>query len=109
MKFPSIFRQPRYQRFHIEPRYYDPIKEDLKQREERIKKELEQGNNGTYAENISEAFSKRRGSNYGTALTQVLFIILFLAVFFGYIYYGNGAFYGLILLLPIYILIKRKR
>ena len=41
MKFPSIFRTASPSRFDIKPRYYDPVKEELDQRESRIKKQLE--------------------------------------------------------------------
>ena len=33
MKFPSLIKIPRHQRFHLKPRYYDPIKEDVENRE----------------------------------------------------------------------------
>ena len=36
MKFPSLSRIPKNKRFNFEPRYYDPIKEDIQNRTERI-------------------------------------------------------------------------
>ena len=29
MKLPGLMSKAKYQRFHIEPRYYDPVKEDI--------------------------------------------------------------------------------
>src|SRR5687768_4212477 len=46
MKFPQIFtRIPNYKKFGYTPRHYDPLEEERKERELRIKKELmaEQG------------------------------------------------------------------
>ena len=40
MRFLSILRIAKHQRFHIEPRYYDEVKEDIEQRTSRIKHEL---------------------------------------------------------------------
>ncbi|MFV0376846.1 MAG: hypothetical protein ACK5JD_06030 [Mangrovibacterium sp.] len=36
----KFFHTPRAKRFNITTRYYDPAKEEMKEREERIKKEL---------------------------------------------------------------------
>lgn len=42
MKLPSFFKVPKYKSFNISPRYYDPVKEEQKKREERIRAELRQ-------------------------------------------------------------------
>ena len=36
----SFFRTPPHNSFHYQPRYWDPEKEDVKQREELIKREM---------------------------------------------------------------------
>ncbi len=41
MKFLSLFtKAPQHQRFNYNPRFYDPQKEEMKEREERIKLEV---------------------------------------------------------------------
>lgn len=39
--FPFLSKVPKYKRFNIEPRHYDPAKEELDQRKERIRREVE--------------------------------------------------------------------
>ena len=60
MRFPSLFRTPRHQKFHIEPRYYDPIKEEIAERTERIRKEMDGEYKGGSAGRISFKRKKPR-------------------------------------------------
>lgn len=39
MKLPSLVKIPKYKRFEFRPRYYDPVKEELEERVEKIKRE----------------------------------------------------------------------
>ena len=59
MKIPSLSRMPKYKRFNFEPRYYDPIKEDIQNRTERIKGELKITSASTHREHLKSAFSRR--------------------------------------------------
>jgi hypothetical protein len=41
MKLPTLFtKTPNYKRFAYTPRHYDPLEEERKEREERIRREL---------------------------------------------------------------------
>mgnify|MGYP005999274857 CR=1 FL=1 len=118
MKIPSIIRIPRHQRFHIEPRYYDPVKEEIEQRTSRIKKELEI----EHAENelneqddagyrIARAFSGRivrRERNTSGIFQFLLMIVLFMS-FIGYLYLGNVALYFLGLFMILFVYMKFRK
>ncbi len=109
MKLPSLFKTPRPQQFHIAPRYYDPIKEDIKERTERIKAELNLENNSDYRSNISGAFNRRAKQNRQATVLQMVLITVFLIIGFGYIYYGNDIFYFILLMVPIYFYFRIKK
>lgn len=109
MKVPSIFRLPRYQRFEVKPRYYDPIKEDLDNRSSRIKKEIELARQGKQVESIRDAFKARGASNRSADMFQILMIIIISVSIGGYIFYGASVYFALLLLLPLYIILRRKR
>ena len=115
MKLPSIFRTPRHQRFHIEPRYYDPIKEEMEQRIARIKSEIRAGNGESlsdgYQGSLRGAFTSKRGvrgKKTHTTFLQTLIFVLLVGFFWAYYEFGNAAFYGFILLLPVYWIVRRK-
>ena len=55
MKLPSLTRLPKNRRFNFQPRYYDPIKEEIEERTSRIKKEIGDSSE-FYREHISAAF-----------------------------------------------------
>ena len=40
MKLPSFVRLPGHKKFNITPRYYDPIKEEIVERTEMIRREM---------------------------------------------------------------------
>lgn len=109
MKVPSIFRIPKYQRFEVQPRYYDPIKEDLDNRTSRIKQEMRLKKEGKNVESIRDAFQARKASNRSADLFQVLMIIIISVSIGGYIFYGASVYFALLLLLPLYIILRRKR
>ena len=106
MKLPSIFKTAAHQKFEIKPRYYDPIKEELKERTERIKKELKvddstlaDSSGKNYGYSIRGSFSTHKGINqrdssgFGASslIRTVLFFGMVMAVF-GYIYVGPEIF-----------------
>ena len=104
MKFPSIFKTSSPQRFGIQPRYYDPVKEEIEERTSRIKKELEEegllsGEDGHnpkgYGANIRGSFSNYRGIKQretslfsSTAMIRTLLFFGMITAAFGYIYIG---------------------
>jgi hypothetical protein len=109
MKLPLIFKTPRNKRFNFEPRYYDPIKEEIRERTEMIRRQLKSNDTEYIHSSISQAFAKRsREYNKGNAM-QFSFIIVFIAVIIGYLYFGNAALISFLVVLPVYILLKLKR
>lgn len=115
MKLPSLVRLPKYKRFNVEPRYYDPIKEDIEERTSRIKKELEADKNpnapSDYRDHLHQTFSKRETRERGTTMLQLVIVLILLVAFFGYIIYGNDALYfvlGASTLIYLYFRFNRK-
>lgn len=109
MKFPSLFRLPRHQRFEIQARYYDPIKEDIDKRTSRIRKELENERNGVAGQSIRDAYKSRGKANTSADLFQLLMIIIIGVSLGGYIMYGASVYFALFLLLPLYIFLRRRK
>jgi hypothetical protein len=109
MKFPSISRIPKHRKFNYEPRYYDPVKEDIKNRTERIRSEIDLEKNKTYRQNIREAFNQRDRDNKKTDFMQLLLITIMLGTFVGWLYYGNAALYAFLVLFPLYIFLRTRR
>ena len=109
MKIPSFIRLPKNKRFNFEPRYYDPIKEELEERTSRIKVELEGEEASTYRDSISSAFRRKQRREKQSNVMQLAFVILLVGVFFGYLYYGNEIFYSLFLIIPFYLWLKSRR
>lgn len=108
MKIPSISRIPKHQQFNYTPRFYDPIKEDIEQRKESIRKELDKSLSPNYQSSIHNAFRRRRVASNQSNIIQLLLIMLLLATFFGYIYYGNMVLYLSFALVPIYLIVRKK-
>lgn len=109
MKIPSIFRLPGHQRFEIQPRYYDPVKEDIEKRTNRIRQELKKERNGGKAESIRDAYKAKRGSNRSADLFQFLMIIIVGVSIGGYLMYGANVYFALFLLIPLYIFLRRRK
>lgn len=108
MKFPSLIRIPAHKQFHFEPRYYDPIKEDIARRTDRIKQELSGDKNNNYRANISYAFAHKNRQGNKTGLIQFSLIAAMFGAFFGYLYYGNIAIYTLLLVMGLYLLYRHR-
>jgi hypothetical protein len=125
MKFPSFFSKiPKHKRFNFTPRFYDEREHELKEREERIRKELESrkaAGEATedidpsmfgYRQRIAGSFrSSSRRSIHGRSSPSTILIRFVLFTFLAiwvivYLEYGNIAFYGLLLIFPIYFLIR---
>lgn len=108
MKLPSISKIPKYQKFNYTPRYYDPIKEDLEQRTAMIRRDLEANVTSGRQSPLRNAFRRRSVERNKSNITQLFLIILLLGTFFGYIYYGNEVIYLFIVVIPIYILLRKN-
>ena len=120
MKFLSLFtKAPQHQRFNYNPRFYDPQKEEMKEREERIRKELEAEKGkktddiGDYRSRIAGSFqAARRRSKSAAEPNAVLLrlgVLLFLALFImAFIQWGKPALYSFFLFIPFYFYLKFK-
>lgn len=121
MKFLSLFtKAPQHQRFNYSPRFYDPVKEDLKEREGRIKKELDKekgiesaADAPLFRSRIAGSFHaarKRSKQTGGTSVAMVrLFILLFITIFLiAFLEFGKPALYLFVLFVPFYLYLKFK-
>lgn len=119
MKLPSIIRTPKHQRFHFEPRYYDPVKEEFREREERIKrslslKDVEGYDEEDYAQHsaIRGSFIQKRSAKSGSAgLMQFIIAVLLIGLIFGYMFYGDLAVYIVLAISSVLLyfkLVKRR-
>ena len=114
MKLPSLLSRPKYKRFEFQPRYYDPIKEDIKRRTDLIKKQLNKRNtfsSDDYKSGIPGAF--RHGTSpAGKAVNLQLLIVVFLICdFLLYFYSDNNYLFVIAIILQvifIYLIIKKK-
>ncbi len=108
MRFPSLFRVPKYQQFEIKPRYYDPVKEEIKERTERIKQELEGKETSDYKPaNIS--FRRKTRSAPMTSMLQLLIAAVLGMLILGWLQFGNEIFYYMLwIIVPGYLLFRLK-
>ena len=109
MKFPSLSRIPKYKRFNYEPRYYDPIKEDIQNRTERIKGELKITSSQSHREHIKKAFSNRAKREKSSDFMQLLLVIIMLGSFGGWLIYGNIVLYIAMVVFPLYIFFRTRK
>ncbi len=124
MKIPSLFiKTPKHRRFNYTPRHYDPMEEERKQREERIRAELgltkqeEDLNTDAlgYRQRITGSFRGAKKTSAGQADPSAsmlrLILLTFLAVWLiAFLQYGSISLYALLLIVPFYLYLKfRKR
>lgn len=122
MKFVSLFtKTPSNKKFGYTPRYYDQKAEERKEREDRIRREVEREQGTELAEDyryrsrITGSFhSARKRSNSGKGeLNAILLrsgVLLFLTLFaIAYLTWGRAVLYSLLLVVPIYIYLRIKR
>ncbi|MCA6075571.1 RnfABCDGE type electron transport complex subunit D [Fulvivirga sedimenti] len=117
MKFPSLFRTPRHQRFTMSPRYYDPVKEEMDARVSQIKSELKQGGEAEqeremgihFQSRITGSFTRRSSRNSTINLMQMAILALLVGTIAGYWYFGNVALYVMFGLSSVLLYLKLKR
>ena len=117
MKFPSLVKLPKYNKFNFEPRYFDPVKEEIEARTARIKQEMDaQQSAGLNAHDrarfkseMEQVFKRRAAEDRKSGIMQVLFILLFFSISVGYLFYGNNVLYAAIILIPAYILYRKRQ
>ena len=110
MKLPSIINIPAYQRFKFEPRFYDPIKDDIDGRRKRIRRQIDgDKRRGTDSSRTRlEGSFARRVPHVGKSsfLRLIVGAILFSGVV-GYLFYGNIALYITMALVLGYLISKK--
>ncbi len=120
MKFVSLFTKATSpQRFAYNPRFYDPKKEEMEEREHRIKSELdtEQGKPEDLTRKRSriagsfQAARKRSkaGSEPNAAVLRSVILICLVLFLMAFITWGKAALYGLFILFPVYIYLRFKK
>ncbi|MFM7858671.1 MAG: hypothetical protein ACKO96_43820 [Flammeovirgaceae bacterium] len=122
MKIISLFtKAPQHQRFNYIPRYYDPAKEEMEERVNRIQKELdrergvvsqelERGYRSRIAGSFQAARKRSKPQQQGKETLMRLGIILFLTLFLiAFITWGRPAVYGALLVVPFYAYLKFKQ
>ena len=106
MKFPSFIRLPRHKRFNLEPRYYDPVKEEIEERTRVIKAELE--GNGAEFKRGKISFERRTQSVPNTSFLQLIIAAALGVAIIGWLFYGNYILYALWAVVPIYLFYRFK-
>lgn len=112
MKIPSLIKIPQHQRFHIEPRYYDPIKEEVENRERLIIAEINaKKKKGTYVPGtrISSGFNRERIKKDNSGILRFLFVIILFGGTVGYLFFGLIAIYTVFGLGALFFIIKRLK
>lgn len=128
MKLPTLFTKiPRYKRFAYEPRFYNALQEQQKEREGRIRAELKSEDKldpdaqlvpsaeelAAYRSSIAGSFknARRTASRQSDPSTNILRLLIttFLVVgLIAYLQFGNVALYGLVVLIPFYFFIRLR-
>ncbi|RKE03448.1 hypothetical protein [Marinifilum flexuosum] len=87
----GFFKKPQHKRFNLQPRYWDPAKEEREERERRVKSELGiKDENGQYIPNIKgrmkselrHKYSDARGTRQKSNVRLIIiFVILAVAAY----------------------------
>lgn len=108
MRFPSFIKVPKTRRFEIEPRYYDPVKEQIKERTEYIRREMEGGHSENYSPG-KISFQRKTDAVPNTSLLQMLIAAILGCLVMGWLYFGNDALYVLWLAVPVYLYFRFRK
>jgi hypothetical protein len=125
MKIPGLFtKTPKYKRFDYAPRHYDPAEEERKERETRIRQELNlEKNTGNQPDENLNGYRSRITGSFRTAkktatvqrdpsATMLRLAILLILAFglIAYIEYGKVALYALaFIIVPFYLYLKFRK
>jgi hypothetical protein len=99
MGFTSFFKKPQHKRFNLQPRYWDPAKEEREDRERRIKAELgmkdEDGQyvpyiKGRMKSQIQHKHSDMRGARQKSNFMLLLIFILLSGIAYVYFFGWDG-------------------
>ncbi|MEO9872810.1 hypothetical protein [Ekhidna sp.] len=108
MRFPSLFRLPRHQQFRIKPRYYDPVKEEIKERTERIKQRMDGAESVDYQPSKIN-FKRKAKSAPAASMIQLGIATLLGLMVLGWLQFGNEIFYYILwVIVPAYLIYRLK-
>ena len=109
-KIPSFFNTPKNRRFNLEPRYYDPVKEELSERESRIRHEMGLNNQEEQYKGPSIRGSFKKASAHKPASVVIIRLLVVVALTGTIVAYLNFGAKGLsFLMLPIIIYMALRR
>ncbi len=103
------------------PRYYDPKEEERRQREERLRKEMDAESEASdltdagYRQRIAGSFRSARRrtpaqTDTSAAMLRLVVLLLLVLTLIAFIEFGTPAVYLLVLLVPLYFFMRfRKR
>jgi hypothetical protein len=119
MKLPSIFtKAPAHKRFSYTPRYYDPLEEQRKEREDRIRNQisLEKGEEvSEYRTRIAGSFRSSRKSqgsrmsNPSVALLRLLVLLVLSVWLIAFLQFGKDSIYLLLVFVPVYLFLRFRK
>jgi hypothetical protein len=110
MKLPSIINIPSFQRFKYEPRYYDPIKEDIDGRRMRIKRQIEgekRRGEDSGKTRLEGAFVRRTAPGGSISFLRLIVAAILFSGVVGFLYFGNVALYLTIAVVLGYLISKK--
>ena len=116
MGFTSLLKTAKHKRFNLQPRYYDPIKEEIENRTWRIKREMKEKsdddeNTEPFKSGIAGSFHRKSnmtGSKTGVLRFTIMVLLIITAI--GYLFWGNVVLYTLAGFgLSIYVLLKFRK
>ena len=106
MRFPSFIKLPRHKHYEIQPRYYDPIKEQIAERTEKIKREMA-GEAKTDPSRIS--FQRRADKLPSASFLQLIIAATLCLLVVGWLNFGNDIVYALFVILPAYLFLRLRK
>ncbi len=124
MKFSQLFTKiPDYKRFGYRPRHFDPLEELIKEREEKIRQELDLEQKKKMEEEVTHAYRSRIVGSFKTAkktatvqrdpsanMLRLLLLLVITVGLIAYIQYGPVALYGVALVIvPVYLFLKFRK
>ena len=116
MLLKGLFKVPTYKRFDFKPRYYDPVKEEIAERTQKIESQMQQEQpTEIQSSTIRGAFKRKTGNkristkDYSPAVGQLSATAILVALCLGYWYFGNKIMYAIGAIAGVYILFRLRK
>lgn len=107
MRFPSLIRLPKNKQYQIKPRYYDPVKEEIAERTERIRQEMKGEISNMPSGRIT--FERKAAPLPSSSMLQLIIITILLGLIVGWLYVGNDIIYFIFALAPVYLWVRFRK